>query len=166
MRKERRYNMFKKYKKQIKQLQEQNNELITKLEETNTQLSIEKSARSSLANTLQSLQIKYRDGYELDRIKEDIEVAKNVLADTKHQILETQVELDNINKELVQSYNKHEIQTMGLYDPMFPKYSTEEYKTRLKKFVSKEVICSVTKNIIQLRVNGFIMAILSKALSY
>lgn len=79
--------MFKKYKEQIKQLQEQNNELSTKLEETNTQLSIEKSARSSLANTLQSLQIKYREGYELDCIKEDIEVAKNVLADTKHQIL-------------------------------------------------------------------------------
>ena len=39
--------MFKKYKEQIKQLQEQNNELITKLEETNTKLSIEKSARSS-----------------------------------------------------------------------------------------------------------------------
>ena len=125
--------MFKKYKEQIKQLQEQNNELITKLEETNTQLSIEKSARSSLANTLQSLQIKYRDGYELDRIKEDIEVAKNVLTDMKHQILETQVELDNINKELVQSYNKHEIQTMGLYDPMFPKYSTEEYKDKIKE---------------------------------
>ena len=104
--------MFKKYKEQIKQLQERNNELSIKLEETNTQLSIEKSARSSLANTLQSLQIKYREGYELDRIKEDIEAAKNVLADTKHQILETQVELDNINKELVQNYNKHEIQAM------------------------------------------------------
>lgn len=50
----------------------------------------------------------------------------------KHQILETQVELDNINKELVQNYNKHEIQTMGLYDPMFPKYSTEEYKDKIK----------------------------------
>lgn len=125
--------MFKKYKEQIKQLQEQNNNLITKLEETNTQLSIEKSARSSLANTLQSLQIKYREGYELDCIKEDIEAAKSVLTDTKHQILETQVELDNINKELVQSYNRHEIQTMGLYDPMFPKYSTEEYKDNIKE---------------------------------
>lgn len=125
--------MFKKYKEQIKQLQEQNNELNTKLEETNKQLSIEKSARSSLSNTLQSMQIKYREGYELDRIKEDIEEAKNVLADMKHQILETQVELDNINKELVQNYNKHEIQTMGLYDPLFPKYSTEEYKDKIKE---------------------------------
>lgn len=65
--------MFKKYKEQIKQLQEQNNELNTKLEETNKQLSIEKSARASLSNTLQSMQIKYREDYELDRIKEDIE---------------------------------------------------------------------------------------------
>lgn len=65
--------MFKKYKEQIKQLQEQNNELSTNLEEANTQLSIEKSARSSLSNTLQSMQIKYHEDYELDRIKEDIE---------------------------------------------------------------------------------------------
>ena len=96
----------KKYKEQIKQLETINQQLNNKLSEQSIQLSIEKHARSELAKKINELQEKYRDNLELDKIKE----TKNTL--------------ESIQKELVQSQNRHDIQTMGLYDPLMPKYST------------------------------------------
>ena len=106
--------MFKKYKEKIKQLEEINQQLNDKLYKQSIQLDIEKSARS-----------------KLEKIKDKIELSNKVLEETKSKILETKVELESIQSELIQSQTRHDIQTMGLYEPLMPKYSTEEYKRKI-----------------------------------
>ena len=123
--------MFKKYKEKIKQLEEINQQLNDKLYKQSIQLDIEKSARSKLEKKIIELQEKYRDGLELDKIKDKIELSNKVLEETKSKILETKAELESIQSELIQSQTRHDIQTMGLYDPLMPKYSTEEYKRKI-----------------------------------
>ena len=123
--------MFKKYKEKIKQLEEINQQLNDKLYKQSIQLDIEKSARSKLEKKIIELQEKYRDGLELDKIKDKIELSNKVLEETKSKILETKAELESIQSELIQSQTRHDIQTMGLYEPLMPKYSTEEYKRKI-----------------------------------
>ena len=123
--------MFKKYKEKIKQLEEINQQLNDKLYKQSIQLDIEKSARSKLEKKIIELQEKYRDGLELDKIKDKIELNNKVLEETKSKILETKAELESIQSELIQSQTRHDIQTMGLYEPLMPKYSTEEYKRKI-----------------------------------
>ena len=123
--------MFKKYKEKIKQLEEINQQLNDKLYKQYIQLDIEKSARSKLEKKIIELQEKYRDGLELDKIKDKIELSNKVLEETKSKILETKAELESIQSELIQSQTRHDIQTMGLYEPLMPKYSTEEYKRKI-----------------------------------
>ena len=123
--------MFKKYKEKIKQLEEINQQLNNKLYKQSIQLDIEKSARSKLEKKIIELQEKYRDGLELDKIKDKIELSNKVLEETKSKILETKAELESIQSELIQSQTRHDIQTMGLYEPLMPKYSTEEYKRKI-----------------------------------
>ena len=113
--------MFKKYKEKIKQLEEINQQLNDKLYKQSIQLDIEKSARSKLEKKIIELQEKYRDGLELDKIKDKIELSNKVLEETKSKILETKAELESIQSELIQSQTRHDIQTMGLYEPLMPK---------------------------------------------
>ena len=121
----------KKYKEQIKQLEAINQQLNNKISEQSIQLAIEKSARSELTKKIIELQEKYRDGLELDKIKDKINAKKDELNNIEIKIVDTKAELESIQKELVQSQNKHDIQTMGLYSPLIPKYSTEEYKQKI-----------------------------------
>ena len=121
----------KKYKEQIKQLETINQQLNNKISEQSIQLAIEKSARSELTKKIIELQEKYRDGLELDKIKDKINAKKDELNNIEIKIVDTKTELESIQKELVQSQNKHDIQTMGLYSPLIPKYSTEEYKQKI-----------------------------------
>lgn len=121
----------KKYKEQIKQLEAINQQLNNKISEQSIQLAIEKSARSELTKKIIELQEKYRDGLELDKIKDKINAKKDELNNIKIRIVDTKAELESIQKELVQSQNRHDIQTMGLYSPLIPKYSTEEYKQKI-----------------------------------
>ena len=60
----------KKYKEQIKQLEIINQQLNDRMSEQSIQLGIEKSARSELTKKIIELQEKYRDGLELDKIKD------------------------------------------------------------------------------------------------
>ena len=86
----------KKYKEQIKQLEAINQQLNNKISEQSIQLAIEKSARSELTKKIIELQEKYRDGLELDKIKDKINAKKDELNNIKIRIVDTKAELESI----------------------------------------------------------------------
>lgn len=146
----------KKYKQEIEKL---NNELT----ELNHQISIEKSNVNSLSkvneelnqknleknklnkNLLKQLE-KYKSDFDLKETLEKLSNSKDTLCKTNIELHNKQIELNNLKKEIIQVNNKIELQSFGMYEIIYPKYASHEYKDKISdiQFTRKNMLQNKT----------------------
>lgn len=143
----------KKYKQEIEKLNSEINEL-------KKQLSIEKSNTHSLSQTneksnkkilelesdikiLNKQLEKYQSDFDLQETLQKLSNSNELLSKTNIELNNKQLELNNLQKEIVEVNNKINLQSFGMYETIFPKHSSQEYKDEISN------IKSIRENMLQ-----------------
>lgn len=140
-------------KKYIQEIEKLNN----KINELQNQLLIEKSNTHSLSesnnsnilklnNTITNLKKqleKYQSDFDLKQTLENLSVSKESLSKTIIELNNKQLELNNLRQEIIEVSNKINLQSFGMYETVFPKRSSQDYKDEISS------IKSIRENMLQ-----------------
>lgn len=127
----------KKYKEQIAELQKANEELKSTVEKLTDENNNVKVINRTLLTRMSNLEARYKDNIEYDNVLVNLTQTKSVLEHYKSDIEDNKELLKSIEDDILTADTKLNLQIMGMYDLIMPKYSTEEYKQKITESRTK-----------------------------